>query len=76
MDLRTEIVTRLYTIAQALEIDADEAVQTITELQENRPPPPALIDFCRRHNQSLDFVLDGDLKPMIRRLARQGPNLD
>jgi hypothetical protein len=60
----TAIRARLNMIAVALELPSSEVKEAMKGL-------PALIDFANRHNQSLDYIIHGNIVPMLRILSRQ-----
>jgi len=55
---------RLDIIAEALDLPPSEVMAALTSER-------ALIEFAARYNQSLDWLMTGNLIPMIRARARQ-----
>ena len=60
---------RLEIVAAALEIPASEVEKALRHGGERGAP---LVDFARRYNQDLDWLLAGDVGSMCRRLALNG----
>ena len=57
-----KVVSRVELIAEALQLsDAEIEAALLSDL--------VLAAFARRYNQSLDWILDGDVREMILRLA-------
>lgn len=57
------IRARLQVIAGALDLPS-------SEVDEAMKSQPALIAFANRHNQSLDYIMLGNIVPMLRILSR------
>jgi hypothetical protein len=51
-------------------VDEKAAARFLDEIVSD-PPSDAVLEFCGRYGQSLDWLLTGDLAPMIRDLRRQ-----
>lgn len=60
---------RLEIVAAALELPASEVEKALKHGGERTGP---LVDFARRYNQDLDWLLMGDVGSMCRRLALDG----
>lgn len=60
---------RLEIVAAALELPASEVEKALKHGSERTGP---LVDFARRYNQDLDWLLAGDVGSMCRRLALDG----
>jgi hypothetical protein len=59
------ISARIEVIADSLGVPVP-----VFDIRADMPPPDDLLAWCSRHGANLDFVLTGDLHPMIRHLAR------
>lgn len=60
---------RLEIVAAALELPASEVEKALKHADKRAGP---LVDFARRYNQDLDWLLAGDVGSMCRNLALNG----
>jgi hypothetical protein len=63
---------RLRLIRAALDLSPDYVEKVITSLDSG--DETQLIAFAKRHGQSLEWIVDGDLAPMLRKFAGAAPN--
>ena len=60
---------RLEIVAAALELSASEVEKALKDGGQRAAP---LLEFARRYNQDLDWLLNGDIGSMCRQLAWNG----
>ncbi|MDF0602313.1 hypothetical protein P1J78_16355 [Psychromarinibacter sp. C21-152] len=66
-----EARTRLQLFASTIGSEAPERLQ-----EQDGAPSREVLDFCRAHGASLDYIFCGDVRPLIRAAANRSGDFD